>query len=129
MAQKRSLYSLTRGDSSERHHFRSISVAPQPQRHHRIFAALVLDEHIHERPQFIVTKPVRYLKRQVGFAAAPVVQRKLAFEQAAALAVKTAGQRGHGLMQERAEIGRMLQRLADNAVSQVARRFAAWGHG
>jgi hypothetical protein len=67
--------------------------------------------------------------RQVGFAAPPVVQRKLAFEQAASLAVKTAGQRGHGLMHERAEIGRMLQRPADNAVSQVARRFAAWGHG
>src|SRR5205807_6272062 len=51
---------------------------------------LVLDEHIHERPQLIVTEPVRDLKRQVDFPAAPVVQRKLAFEQAAALAVKRA---------------------------------------
>jgi len=32
-------------------------------------------------------------------------------------------------MQERPKIGGMPQRLADNAVSQVARRFAAWGHG
>jgi hypothetical protein len=77
------------------------------------------------RDKLFVTEPVRYLKRQVGFAAALVVQRKLAFEQTASLVVKTAGQRGHGLMQECAEIGRMLQRPADDAVSQVARRFAA----
>jgi hypothetical protein len=72
--------------------------------------------------------PIRYGTSN-GRSASRRRQRKLAFEPAVALAVKTACQRGHGLMQEGAEIGRMLQRLADNGVSQVARRFAAWGHG
>jgi hypothetical protein len=89
----------------------------------------VLDQDVDQRPQLLVAQPVGDLERQVGLAAVPVVQGELAVEQAAAVAVEAVGEHGDGLAQEGAQVSGVLQRLADGAVGQVARRIARGTHG
>ena len=65
----------------------------------------MLQKDVDQRPQLVVAEAVGDFKGQVGLAAAPVVQGKLAVEQARARAVEAVGQGGDDLAQESAQVG------------------------
>jgi hypothetical protein len=88
----------------------------QPQRHHGIIRALLLQQDTDQRPPLGITHAVEDLEGQVGLAAVPVVEVKLPIGQTDAVTVEAAGECGHGLFPEEAEIRRMVQRLANHAV-------------
>jgi hypothetical protein len=83
----------------------------------------MFDEDDDQGQQLFGTGTVRNLEREVGLAMPPIIQRELAVMEASAVTVETPGQVRDRLSQKSAEVGRVVQGLADHAIRQIAWRW------